>query len=184
MKQIIVTLFAVIVSLCMGTLSYAKSEDPPAAETAGPYELSVSLAPATGPGDYDSGWGINVGAGYMLASIDKNLQARVDLSVYQFDHNFYWGSGTYTRVPITFSARYYIPLVDKLRAFGQAGLETSIDTHDTSSNQRQNQVNVGISPGAGIEFIVNPKVGLFALAIEHLITDNYFSLQLGVVTHF
>jgi len=184
MNKIFALLLAVVVSLWMGALCSAKSADPPSEATAGPYNLSFSFAPATGPDGYDSGWGASFGAGYMLESIDKNLEARIDLSVYQFDHNFYWGSGTFTRVPITLSARYYVPIQDKLRAFGQVGLETSIDSYDTSNNTRQNEVNVGLSPGLGIEFIANPKVSLFALAIEHLITDNYFSLQLGVAIHF
>ena len=184
MKKIIVTLFVAIISLCTVTLSYAKSEDSPATETADKYNLSYSLAPATGPGVYDSGWGINFGGGYMLGSVDRNLEARIDLSFYQFKHDFSWGTGTYTRVPITIGARYYIPLVDKLRAFGQAGLETSIDTFDTSGNQRKDEVNLGFSPGAGIEFSVNPKVSLFALGIEHFISDLYFSMQFGVITHF
>jgi len=77
-----------------------------------------------------------------------------------------------------------VPIVDRLRAFGQAGLETSIDNFDTAGNQRESEVNVGIAPGAGIEFFVNPKVSVFALGLAHLISDSYFSMQFGVATHF
>lgn len=180
MKKIIVTLFAAMFSLCMGTLSYAATADSPADQTANNYEVNVSFSPATGPGDYDSGFGGNLGAGVMLKDVDMNLEARLDIYFYQFKNDFSWGTGTYTRVPLTISARYYVPFADKLRAFGQVGLETSIDTHDTSDNKKINELNFGIAPGVGAEFFVSPKLSIFALALGHLIADNYFSMQFGI----
>jgi len=184
MKKTVFTLLMAFFTLSMGTMSYAKSAGSEGAYETGTYEFDASLAPATGPGDYDGGFGINFGAGYTLSSIDSNLQARFDFSIYQFKNDFPWGTGTYTRVPFILSARYYVPIVDRLRAFGQAGLETSIDNFDTAGNQRESEVNVGIAPGAGIEFFVNPKVSVFALGLAHLISDSYFSMQFGVATHF
>jgi len=184
MKKTVFTLLVAFFTLSMGTMSYAKSTGSEGADGLGVYELDASLGPASGPGNYDGGFGVNFGAGYTLSQIDSNLQARFDLSVYHFNHDFPWGTGTYTRVPFTVSARYYVPIVDKVRAFGQAGLETSIDNFDTGGHQRQNEVNVGISPGAGIELFVAPRVSVFALGLVHLISDSYFSMQFGVSTHF
>jgi hypothetical protein len=184
MKKTVFTLLVAFFTLSVGTMSYAKSVGSEGAASSAVYEFDASLAPATGPDDYNSGFGINFGAGYTLASIDKNLQARFDLSFYHFNNDFLWGSGTYTRVPMIISARYSVPIVDKLRAFGQAGLEISVDNFDNSAHQKKSEVNLGIAPGAGIEFLVNPKVGVFALGIAHLISDSYFSMQFGVATHF
>jgi opacity protein-like surface antigen len=184
MKKVLFALLVAVFTLCMGTVSYAKSAVSEGTYGSGAYEFDASLAPATGPGDYDSGVGINFGLGYILAPVDKNLQARFDIAFYEFKHDFPWGSGTYTRVPIIIGVRYYMPIVDKLRAFGQVGLETSIDSFDNSANQNKSDLNIGIAPGAGIEFFVNPKVSVFTLGLAHLISDSYFSMHFGVATHF
>ncbi len=184
MKKIVITLLAAFVTLSGVTTSYAKSGGSGGADLSGLYEFDGSLAPATGPGDYSSGFGINFGAGYMLKSIDKNLQVRFDLAFYQFNNDFPWGNGSYTRVPMIVSARYYVPIVNKLRAFGQAGLETSVDNFDNSAHRKRSEVNLGVAPGAGIEFFVNPKVSVFTLGVAHLISDSYFSMQFGVAAHF
>ncbi len=184
MKRIVITLVAVLFILCMGTPSYATDPSSHEAATGSVYEFDGSIGPASGPGGYDSGFGINFGGGYNLKEIDENLQARVDLSFYQFNQSFSWGSGTYTRVPFIFSARYYVPIVENLRVFGQAGLEASVDSYENWANQRKNEVNVGIAPGVGGEFFVNPRVSVFALALEHLISDSYFSMHIGVAMYF
>lgn len=184
MKKTVFKLLVAFVTLFMGTVSYVVSAGAEGTDPSGIYELDGSLAPATGPGDYDGGFGINFGAGYTLASVDKNLQARFDLSFYHFNHDFSWGSGTYTRVPITIGVRYYLPIVDRIRAFGQAGVETSVDNFDNSAHQSKSEVNLGLAPGAGIEFFVNPNLSVFALGVAHLISDSYFSMQFGVATYF
>jgi hypothetical protein len=184
MKKTVFTLLVVFITLFAGTICYAMSGGSEGAASSGAFEFDGSFAPATGPGDYGSGFGINFGAGYMLKSIDKNLQARFDVAFYHFDNDFPWGSGTYTRVPIIVGARYYVPIVDKLRVFGQAGLETSVDDFDNAAHQKKHEVNLGIAPGGGIEFFVHPKVGVFALGVAHLIADSYFSMQFGVAAHF
>ncbi len=75
------------------------------------------------------GFGLNFGAGYTFPDI--NLQARVDVSYFDFSYDY---AGlydfSYTRIPITVSARYYFPINDSLKAFAQAGIETSIDSFD------------------------------------------------------
>ena len=184
MKKTAFILLTAFFTLSMGTMSYAASAGSERTAGLGVYEFDAALGPASGPGDYDGGLGVNFGAGYTLSEIDSNLQARIDISFYHFNHDFSWGTGTYTRVPFMVSARYYVPVMDKVRAFGQIGLETSIDNYDTSGHQSQNKVDVGITPGAGIELFMAPKISVFALALMHLVSDDYASIQFGVATHF
>lgn len=185
MKNSGIALLAALFLLCSGTLTFAKASKTSSDTTQSrEFEVDGSFAPASGPGGYNGGFGVNFGAGYTLSPIDKDLQARFDFSFYQFKNDFTWGTGTYTRVPFTVSARYYLPIVDKLRAFGQAGIEMSMDTFDNSANRRNNEVNLGISPGAGVEFFVNRNISIFALGRAHLISDSYFSMQFGVASYF
>ncbi len=184
MKKTIFVLIAAIFTLYLGTITHAEAATPGGGPSSGVYQLDASLGLATGPGDYDSGWGFSIGAGYTLASIDKDLQARIDISFWDFRHDFPWGSGTYTRVPITIGARYYLPLDPKLRAFGQVGLESSIDNFDTASHESKSELNIGLAPGVGVEFFINPQTSIFAVGIAHLISDDYFSMNFGVATHF
>jgi len=185
MKKTSMAVLAVIFVLCSGAMAFAKSAGTSSAPSQpGEFEVDGSFAPATGPGDYNGGFGVNFGIGYSLGEIDKHLQARFDLSFYQFKNDFSWGSGSYTRVPFTISARYSVPVVDKLSVFGQAGLETSIDDFDNAAHQKKSEVNLGISPGAGVEFFVNRKISVFALGRAHLISDSYFSMQFGVASYF
>lgn len=182
MKHSIVAVLAALFIITMGTSAFAKTGSGSA--TAGNIEVEGSMAVATGPGSYDSGYGVSFGAGYALADIDRNLQARFDFSYFSFKKDYWWGSGTYTRVPFTISARYYAPILDKLRVFGQAGVETSADTFDDAAHHRKNEINIGLSPGAGIELIVNPNLSFFAQARAHFISDSYMSMHFGVAAYF
>jgi opacity protein-like surface antigen len=168
-----------------GTAAFAK---PATVSDKGMFEVDGSFGVGSGTGALDSGGGVNFGAGYMLSTIDKNLQARVDLSYYDFSTDFLGYDLSYTRVPFTVSARYYFPINDRLKAFAQAGIETSFDSFEsyegTVNKHTENEVNFGISPGGGIEFHALPNVGIFALGRIHIITDNYFSIQFGAAFHF
>jgi len=152
------------------------------------FELDGAFAFGIGSGPLNNGGGVNFGAGYMLSTIDRNLQARIDLSYFDFSTDFMGSDLSYTRVPVTVSARYYFPINDRLKAFAQAGIETSFDSSEsydfTVNKHTTNKVNFGLSPGGGIEFSVAPDVSLFALGRIHIITDNYFSMQFGAAFHF
>lgn len=154
----------------------------------GMFELDGAFAFGIGSGPLNNGGGVNLGAGYMLSSIDRNLQARIDLSYYDFSTDFMGSDLSYTRLPITISARYYLPINKRLKAFVQAGIETSFDSSEsydfTVNKHTDNDVNFGISPGGGIEFYLSPEVGIFALGRIHIITDDYFSMQFGAAFHF
>ncbi len=187
MKRIMVALFLALLLLGVGTNVFAKT----GAGTDNGFEVDGSLGVATGPGNFGDGYGVNFGAGYMLSSIDQNLQARVDISYFDFSYNYFLGSGydlSYTRVPITVSARYYFPINDQWKAFAQAGIETSFDSIDYvdafNNKQSKTEVNIGLSPGGGIEFSLNPAVSFFAVGRVHMVSDSYVSVLVGAAFHF
>ena len=191
MKKLVIAALTAFVLLGTGTAVFAKtaktSKSTATSSDKGELEVDGSFAFATGPSNYDSGFGLNFGAGIMLGAIDRNLQARVDISYYDFSTDFYYVDLSYTRVPVTVSARYYFPINEHVKPFVQAGLETSFDSYEYYAGgvkRSKNEVNFGISPGGGIEFSVSPQVGLFALGRIHAISDNYFSMQFGAAYHF
>ena len=175
-----------------GTAAFAKSA---AVSEKGMFEVDGSFAVANGPDSFDAGPGVNFGAGYMLSTIDKNLQARVDLSYYSFDSTFGALDLSYTRIPFTVSARYYFPITDRMKAFAQAGIETSFDTFDSPIGfffkQSKSEVNIGLAPGGGIEFerragsqLVRPRQGPHHLGqlLQHAVRRRIPLLATGILT--
>ena len=194
MKKTAIAVLVVIFIIGLSQAVFAKSARTSRTTTSyssGEYEVDGSFGFATGPGDFGSGFGVNFGFGAMLPTIDPNLQARVDISYFDFSYDYgYLGYGynlDYTRIPVTFSARYYFPINDRLKAFAQAGLEMSFDSYDyvaAGYKHSESDVNLGLSPGGGIEFTLNPQVSIFALGRIHMISDDYFSMQFGGAFHF
>ncbi len=191
MKASIVAALTLLV-IFAGTTAHAKTvrSTSVSSELSG-FEIDGSFGFATGPEHFDEGYGLNFGAGYMLDTIDKNLQARVDLSYFDFSYTYGFGYGYdlhYTRVPLTVSARYYFPIVNRLKAFAQAGLETSIDQFDYvdgfGNKRSKSEFNLGVSPGGGVEFFINREFSIFAVGRWHLIKNSYFSAQFGGAYHF
>ena len=191
MKTVIAILSVVLV-LFAGSTAFAKTAKASSATSpAGNFEIDGSFGFATGPDSFDAGYGLNFGVGYTLDQVDKNLQGRVDISFFNFSYNYDLFGGydlTYTRVPVTVSARYYFPFADRFRAFGQAGLETSIDQFDYvdqfGNKHSKSEVNLGISPAGGIDFLITRNVSVFAVGTWHLISDSYFSMMFGGAYHF
>jgi opacity protein-like surface antigen len=190
MKKFSIAAIAVCLIMTMTATAFAKQART-ARSDMGNFEIDGSFGFASGPDSFDAGFGVNFGAGYLLTEIDPNLQARVDLSYFSFDQDFVYPGGStnlsYTRVPFTVGARYYFPIRERLRVFGQAGLETSIDSYDyyyAGRKHSKSEVNLGITPGGGVDFAVNRNLSIFAVGRAHLITDSYFSMQFGVASHF
>jgi opacity protein-like surface antigen len=183
MKTIVLATLAALILLCAGNTVTAK----PLALDTDNLEIDGSFAFASGPGDFDSGFGVNFGAGYMLNTLVKNLQGRVDVGYFDFSRDVPGTSLSYWRVPITFSARYYVPLLDNLKAFGQAGVETSWDSYeyvDAYGKRSKTQFNIGLSPGAGVELFATKNLSVFGLIRSHWISDSYFSMHFGAAYHF
>ncbi len=194
MKKIFIITMSAILMASMATAAFAKTARTSSSSSeAGPIELDGGFTFGTGPGDFGSAFGFNFGGGYMLEAV-PNLQIRADLSYYDFSRTFFTDL-SYTRIPFTVGARYYFPMNDRLKLFAQAGLETSFDKIETTVpvfiggqlvglTQSSSEVNIGISPGGGIEFFITPQVSIFALGRIHIIADDYFSMNFGAAAHF
>lgn len=180
-------------ALVSAFLLFAAATPSFAAPTDSPPKISIdgAFGFATGPENFDGGLGINFGAGYMLEGALKNLQARIDMSYFKFDRTFGILDLEYSRLPITVSARYYFPITDQFRAFAQAGVETSFDSIEnygyfagTFYETSEDEVNLGFSPGGGVELFIVPNASIFAIGRFHVVSDTYFSMQFGGAFHF
>ncbi len=181
MKPLLVMISAVFLLMAVAPIA------PAASISTAPYEIDATVGFGSGPKDFDAAAGFSFGAGTMLSSIDQNLQARIDIGYFDFSRDFFGQTLDYTRIPITVSGRYYLPLDDRVRVFGQVGIETSVDSKDETVGffkQTKDEVRVGVTPGAGIEFFVNSGFSIFALGNVHMISDNYFSMHFGGAVHF
>jgi hypothetical protein len=159
----------------------------PAAYGADTMQLDASIGYGSGPNDFDAGFGFNFGGGYNLPSIDKNLQLRMEIGYFMFDRGVLGTTLDYTRMPFGFGARYYLPVADRLKLFGQATAEISVDefdVFDAFGKRSESEVNLGATPAVGVDFALSPQLSLFGTASMHLISDSYFSMQFGTAYHF
>ncbi len=55
----------------------------------------------------------------------------MEIGYYTFDRDFVGNSLDFTRIPFAVGARYYLPVAERLKLFGQAAVEMSVDDFDT-----------------------------------------------------
>ena len=185
MKRIVIITAAVLLALSAGTQAFAKSEQ------MGNAEVDASLVWASAPASgFDSTIGLCIGGGTM---VDKDIQARVDLTFLTWSESFFGADLDYSRTPITVSGRYYVPMEQNdLKVFVQGGLELSFDKVEVAMpdffggyvKASESDVHLGITPGAGLDFAIAPQLSIVADVRWHIITDSYFTLQAGVAYHF
>ena len=185
-------LLCVLLVLGMTTTAFAAKGDK---------ELDFTLGFATAPyGNYDLGWGFNVGGGYEFFDnftpgiSGDTLQIRGDIGYHTWSASEFGVDVTASRVPVTVSCRYYFPIkqVKSLRVYGQAGLEVSFDDVEASApvfvgpalKVSSSSTNVGLTPGGGIEYMLNQQLFVTADLKEHLISNPYFTMQGGIGFHF
>lgn len=144
--------------------------------------LGIGTAPAPGWG---SGYGFSIGGGY---EIQDDLQIRGDVSYFSWTLDSVGDSLTYSRMPISVSARQYFPVQQNLKAYGQAGLEMSLDKFEwsdiASSVSSTSESNFGITPGGGIEYSINPQLSIGVQGLYHIITNSYITLGITGGYHF
>jgi len=164
----------------------------------GDTELDFGIGFATAPYDEsDLGWGLNFGGGYeflqLSATRNDTLQIRGDIGYESWSGDFH-GFGfdedvDFSRVPVSVGCRYYYPIkqVKNLRVFGQASLELSFDSIEVGTpfgKVSDDETNVGVTPGAGVEYMLNKNIFVQAQMKEHLISDPYFTMQGGIGFRF
>lgn len=161
----------------------------------GDKEVDVGLAYGTAPASgYGSAIGFSIGGGY---EIQDNMQVRADISSFSWKQSVSGIDVKYARMPITVSGRQYYPLQNNLKAYGQLGLEMSIDKSETvtpgytsaffsvpAQSASTSKTNFGITPAGGIEFAVTPQISVGGGVAYHIITDSYFTLGINAGYHF
>jgi hypothetical protein len=194
MKRMAIITFAAFITLGMTAPAFAKV----GSSTSGGAEIDGSVVLATAPASgFDTGFGVTVGGGAMLPQIDRNLQGRIDISYFKWTASEFGFDLSYTRIPLLFSGRYYVPARDnRLKVYVQGGLELSFDKVEAAVpafvppfgvgtvKASSSETRLGIVPGIGIEYKLSPTLGLVADARWHIITDSYLTLQFGLASHF
>lgn len=176
MKRLILAITILLVTTFLGVTSYAATGD---------QEIDASVVYAfecSDCTDLGGAVGFNLGGGYEMMD---NLQGRLDVSYYKYSD-----SGVdVTLVPIILGLRYYMPVQEGLRVFGQGGLELNM-AKGSGGDITENKTLFGFTPGVGIAFQINPQVGIVADARYHILqkwddaSANNFSLQAGVSYKF
>lgn len=171
---------SVILAASMAAGLFAVSD--PAFAKVGDQTVDVGVSVATEPIDnLGTAIGFSGGFGYEFT---KDTQIRADVSYYSWDDSqttiFGTMDMTVYRIPIAVSARRYVdfPNQQGLRAYGQLGLELSIDGAEVTLagvSADDSETNVGLTPAAGIEYNVNDQMFVGANAAYHIITDSYFT---------
>lgn len=195
MKRLVIITMTVLLVIATGTAAFAKS-----AKSAKPVDIEAdaSLVFASGPASgFGTSAGLTLGAGMMIPPV-TNLQGRVDLSFFSWTDSEFGVDLKYSRTPITFSARYYFPMIpNKLRLYAQGGLEVSFDKVEATTvvgftpsfqpiygKVSESETNFGITPGGGVSFQINDHLSVVADFRYHMITDSYFTMQGGVAYSF
>jgi opacity protein-like surface antigen len=195
MKRLTSVVLAVFLVLCITTAASAESSKKSSSSVkVGDLEVDASLVLASAPAsDFNTTLGLTIGVGKMLPQIDKNLQGRVEISYFSWSASEFGVDVSYTRVPIGAGARYFIPTQDpKLKAFVQGMLELSFDKVEAAVSippfgavkSSASETRLGLVPGAGIEYMVQPNLGITADFRVHIITDSYYTLGAGMAYHF
>lgn len=192
MKRFGLTMVLVLVCLCTAATAFAAKGDK---------EVDFTLGFGTAPyGDYDLGWGFDFGGGYEFfdnftpSIAGDTLQIRGDIGYHTWSATQSGVDVSASRVPVIVSCRYYFPIrqVRKLRVYGQAGVEVSFDSVDATAavpggpalKVSSDSTNAGVTPGAGIEYMIDRQFFLTADMKEHLISDPYFTMQGGIGFRF
>jgi len=155
-------------------------------------DFSVGLATSL-DSRVDNGFALSVGGGYELLDIKaikgSTLQVRGDLGYSHWDDSRFESDAKFTRVPLSAGARLYFPIeaVKKLRVYGEASLELSFDKSDVKINSpiitpgvSHSDTNVGLVPGAGVEYVVAPNIFVVGGLRQHIIDNSYLTVSGGV----
>lgn len=147
-----------------------------------------------GDSSFGTGFGMSVGGGYELLDIKaikgSTLQIRGDIGYNRWSDSVYGEDLKFTRVPVSAGARLYVPIqtVKKLRVYGETSLELSFDSFDTPSinlgglvvGGSHSETNIGLVPGAGVEYGITPNIFLGGNLKYHIVSGGYLNALFGI----
>lgn len=196
MKRTVVLVLALV--LLMAGSAFAQQRGKSASKSAsksagGDMVVDGMLSLATEPVD---GFGMAIGFGVGFSKDitreakmrQGKLMARGDLNYYSWSQDTFGVEVTLSRMPIFLGGRYYIPMQGQsnMDVYAEGGLEISFDKAEACLPSffpgqppicgSASDTNIGITPGAGIEFPINNNMTVGANARLHLITDSYLTI--------
>lgn len=148
----------------------------------------IGIGPDDPDFDFGSTFGGGIGFGY---EISDNFQLRTDVAYYKWDDTItdpFLGNVKLTlrNIPVFLGGRYYAPLNEKVRIFGELGLgvnfyEAEFKILGTSISE--SETKLGVIPGIGIEVMMTPRLGLGASARYHAISKGVGDFDDGETSH-
>jgi len=156
--------------------------------------VSIATEPSKGFGN-----GLGLGVGFGMDMTNKTsirsgrLMARGDIYYYKWDASVFGVDVTLTRAPVFLGARYYVPVKagSSMAVYAEGGLELSFDKSEAAAcvgalcvKEGASETNIGISPGAGVEFPLGHNLSLGANIRLHMISDSYLSIGASIGHRF
>ncbi len=157
----------------------------PAAAGAGTKGLDLWLYYANEPlNELDGEFGVDVGFTMDIRKMGiqntgPEVQGRVSLGYYSWDKR----GIDYERVPLFVGAKILSPVAPQVKVFGQLGVEFSFDDISTPVGS-DDEVNVGFTPGAGVQFDLSPQLFVGGALNWHIIEDDYWTFGAGIGFRF
>lgn len=156
--------------------------------------VSIATEPSKGFGN-----GLGFGVGFGMDVTNKTsirsgrLIARGDIHYYKWDTSVFGVDVTLTRMPVFLGARYYVPVKagSLMALYAEGGLELSFDKSEAAAcagalcvKESASETNIGIAPGAGVEFPLGQNLSLGANIRLHMISDSYLSIGASIGHRF
>jgi opacity protein-like surface antigen len=174
---------SVLLTLSLAVTSFAAMGDKEV-----DFGIGIATESYSGSG---TGLALSMGVGYELLKISAisggTLQVRGDIGYNRWSESEFGSDLTITRIPLSGAARLYIPVANKLRVFGEAGLEISFDSAEVAiptvfggGKVTADDTNVGLLLGGGIEYTVAPNVFVNGALRIHAIDNGYLNALVGV----
>ena len=152
--------------------------------------ISIDVAGIFGSEPSDglgSTFGFGIGAG---KEMEENVQVRVDINYYNWSENEGGVDSEYRRIPIFFGSRYLQPM-ERIRLYGEAGLEISFDkakagmtigsgSYSVSASAEESEIHFGLTPGFGVEYDISDNLTAGLNLRYHIITDSYFTTGMSI----
>lgn len=172
-----------LASACVAALA------PAASAKTGDVEASLDLDIAPSPNNtvgFGTAVGLTGGLGFEVA---RDLQARGDISFYNWSGSQFGANVAYTRVPIDAGLRKYFSMGQSpLRPFVEGEVELSFDSvgagapggiKTSVTNER-----LGVLFAGGTEYRIDEHFGAEAMLKYHLVSNGYLTFALGMNYRF